>query len=181
MSAPDQDAVERGDRPPTLLVATDGSDPAVHAAERAVVLAKGLGAKLFILNAIDPHELFRAGIHRGEVEGKAVRRGNEATGEIAALAEQRGVDHEQLIVEGHPASVILAAADEVGAHYVFMGAEGMSRAGRAIVGSVSQDVLRSAERPVILLVGGGRPPDDPVRRRVEQEQRASPGPEQPPR
>lgn len=92
--------------------------------------------------------------------------GNEATARIAALAEGGGVEHEEIVVEGKPADAILGVADEVGAHYILMGAEGMSRLGRAIVGSTSQEVLRRAERPVVLLVGGGRLPDDPLFRKV---------------
>lgn len=75
-----------GDGSPALLVATDGSDAALHAGERATVLARGLGAKLFILNVVDPHEAFQAGIHYAEVEEALERKGNKATKKIATLA-----------------------------------------------------------------------------------------------
>ena len=42
-----------------------------------------------------------------------------------------------------------------------MGVEGMSRPARALLGSTSQEVLRHADRPV-LLVGGRKRPDDPL-------------------
>ena len=156
-------------RRPTLLVATDGSDPALHAGERAALLAKGLGAKLFVLNVVDLNEVFHAGIHSREVARALEHKGNEATGKFAALAVAGGVEHEELVLRGPPAQVIVHTADDVGAQYVLMGAEGLSRIGRAIVGSVSQEVLRLAERPVVLLVGGGRPLDDPLLARFERD------------
>lgn len=45
-------APEHEDRP-TLLAATDGSEAALQAGERAALLAKFLGAKLFVLYVVD--------------------------------------------------------------------------------------------------------------------------------
>ena len=157
----EEEMAEHWDRP-TLLVATDGSDASLHAGERATIMAGLFGTKLFVLYVVDPDEAFHAGIHYGEAVRESEEIGKEATAKIAALAQKGGVEHEELVIEGRPADTILQATDEVGAHYVFMGAEGMSRLGRAIVSSVSQEVLKRAERPVVLLVGGGRPPDDPL-------------------
>jgi hypothetical protein len=42
-----------------------------------------------------------------------------------------------------------------------MGAEGMSRLESIMIGNVAQEVLRRADRTV-LLVGGHRSPDDPM-------------------
>lgn len=42
-----------------------------------------------------------------------------------------------------------------------MGTEGMSRLESIMIGNVAQEVLRNAERTV-LLVGGKRSPDDPM-------------------
>ena len=165
----DQERETDTPRRPALLVATDGSDPALHAGERAALLAKGPGAKLFVLNVVDPHEAFHAGIHSREVGRSLECKGNEATGNIAALAVEGGVEHEELVLRGPPAQVIVHTADAVEAQYVLMGAEGLSRIGRAIVGSVSQEVLRLAKRPGVLLVGGGRPLDDPFFARFEQD------------
>ncbi len=51
----------------TILLATDGSKASLHTAERAVHLAGRLGAKLYILYAIDKDRAFHAGIHYGDV------------------------------------------------------------------------------------------------------------------
>ena len=49
-----------------ILLATDGSKASFHAAERAVHLAGHLGAKLYVLYAVDKDRAFHAGIHYGE-------------------------------------------------------------------------------------------------------------------
>lgn len=47
------------------------------------------------------------------------------------------------------------------AGHIVMGTEGMSRLESIMIGNVAQEVLRNAERTV-LLVGGKRSPDDPM-------------------
>ena len=77
---------------------------------------------------------------------------------MAALASKHGVESEKHIVEGRrPALTILWVAEEVGADYIVMGAEGMSRLESLMIGGVAQEVLRNAKRTV-LLVGGQRSP-----------------------
>ena len=144
-----------------ILLATDGSKASFHAAEQAVHLAEQLGAKLYVLHAVDKDRAFHAGIHYGESLQELRQAGEEATEQVAALAAKHGVESEKLVVEGgRPARTILRAAEEVGADYVVMGTEGMSRLESIMVGNEAQEVLRNAERTV-LLVGGQRSPDDP--------------------
>ncbi len=145
-----------------ILVATDGSKASFHAAERAVHLAGHLGAKLYVLYAVDKDRAFHAGIHYGEDLRELEKAGKEATEKVAALAEKHGLECEKLVVEGgRAARTIVWEAQEVGADYIVMGAEGMSRLESIIIGNVAQEVLRQADRTV-LLVGGKRSPDDPM-------------------
>jgi nucleotide-binding universal stress UspA family protein len=141
-----------------ILLATDGSKASFHAAERAV----HLGAKLYVLYAVDKRRTFHAGIHYGEDLQELRKAGKEATEKVAARATKHGVESEKHLVEGgRPARTILWAADEVGADYIVMGTEGMSRLESLMIGDVAQEVLRNAERTV-LMVGGQRSPDDPM-------------------
>ncbi len=78
-----------------------------------------------------------------------------ATGKVRALAEEAGVECEELIVFGRPEQLILAVAEEVGADPIVLGAEGMSGLEHVMIGSVSEEVLRHANRTV--LVVGGHP------------------------
>jgi nucleotide-binding universal stress UspA family protein len=81
------------DSQPKILVATDGSKASFHAAERAVYLAGHMGAKLYVLYAIDKDRVFHAGIHYGEDLRELHKAGKEATEKVAALADKarRGV------------------------------------------------------------------------------------------
>jgi nucleotide-binding universal stress UspA family protein len=144
---------------PAVLVATDGSEVSVRAGEYAARLAGGLGAKLFVLYVVDEHLTFRAGIHYGEFVEMLSRDGREATGKLRALAEGVGVESEELVVFGRPERTILDVAEELGADPIVLGAEGMSKLEHALVGSVSEEVLRHANRTV--LVVGGHPEGNP--------------------
>lgn len=140
---------------PAVLVATDGSKVSLRAGEYAARLANGLGAKLFALYVIDEHLAFHAGIHYGEFVERLSEDGREATGKVQALAEEAGVECEALTVFGRPAQSILAVAEEVEADPIVLGAEGMSSLEHILIGSVSEEVLRHANRTV--LVVGGHP------------------------
>jgi nucleotide-binding universal stress UspA family protein len=152
---------------PTVMVATDGSEAALHAGERAVGLAGFLGAKLYVLYVVDEDGAFHTGIHYGEAVRELAALGKRVTGQVAELAEKAGVEHEEVVVTGNPARAILAVAQDVGADYVLMGAVGASRLGNALFGSVSEEVLRRADRTV-LLVGGKRATTDPILDRLQR-------------
>lgn len=150
------------DSQPKILLATDGSKASFHAAERAVYLAGHMGAKLYVLYAIDKDRAFHAGIHYGEDLRELEKAGKEATDKVAALAEKHGVECEKLVIKGgRAARTIIWEAQEVGSNYIVMGTEGMSRLETLMIGNVAQEVLRAAECTV-LLVGGKRSPDDPM-------------------
>ena len=140
---------------PAVLVATDGSEVSLRAGEYAARLAAGLGAKLFALYVVDEHLAFHGGIHYGELVERLSEDGREATGRVLALAEKAGVECEELIVYGKPDQTILQVAEELGADPVVLGSEGMSGLEHALIGSVSEEVLRHANRAV--LVVGGHP------------------------
>src|SRR5215204_6923268 len=150
------------DSPTSILLATDGSMASFHAAEQAVYLAGHLGAKLYVLYAVDKDRAFHGGIHYGEALQELRKAGEEATEKVAAVAAKHGVQSEKHVVEGgRPSRTILWAAEEVGAEYIVMGTEGMSRLESLMIGNVAQEVLRNAVRTV-LLVGGQRLPADPM-------------------
>jgi nucleotide-binding universal stress UspA family protein len=154
-----RDGVQEG---PAVLVATDGSEVSLRAGEHAARLADGLGAKLFALYVVDEHLAFHRGIHYAELVERLSEDGREAIGKVRVLAEKAGVQFEELIVFGRPYQTILAVAEEVGADPVVLGAEGMTGLEHAFIGSVSEEVLRRANRTV--LVVGGHPENGSARR-----------------
>lgn len=95
------------------------------------------------------------GIHYGEFVERLSEDGREATGRVRALAEEAGAECEELVVLGRPDRAIVSVAEELGADDIVLGTEGMSRLEHALIGSVSEEVLRRANRTV--LVVGGHP------------------------
>ena len=150
-----------GQKGPAVLVATDGSEVSLRAGEYAARLADGLGAKLFALYVVDEHLAFHGGIHYGEFVEQLSENGREATGKVRALAEEAGAECEELVVLGRPDRSILTVAEELGADPIVLGAGGMSGLEHVLVGSVSEEVLRHANRTV--LVVGGHPERHPER------------------
>jgi nucleotide-binding universal stress UspA family protein len=158
---------ETGDREgPAVLVATDGSEVSLRAGEYAARLASGLGAKLFALYVVDEHLAFHGGIHYGELVERLSEEGREATSKVRALAEKAGAECEELIVLGKPDRVIIAVAEELGADPIVLGSEGMSGLEHALIGSISEEVLRHANRTVLVVGGhpeGGSPGSESAR------------------
>jgi nucleotide-binding universal stress UspA family protein len=123
---------------PRFLVA-EGSEGSLHA-EQAVDLSRLVGARLFVLTILqDP-----------------ARSGGEDAGRIADLAAKYGLDHEQSTAAGDPVEAILNAARELRVDYVLLDAEGLT-----MPGGIPQEVLKRADRPV-LLIGGRARTHDPV-------------------
>ena len=66
------------------------------------------------------------------------------------IAEEHDVPARIEIREGEPAPAILSFLEEVGATGVITGRRGMSRLRRAVLGSVSMQVLREAPCPIVI-------------------------------
>lgn len=70
--------------------------------------------------------------------------------ELAASLRANGANARALVVRGEPASMILAAAREIGPNLVAMSTHGRSGVMRFIRGSVAERVLRHSPVPVLL-------------------------------
>ncbi len=134
-----------------ILVATDGSECSVRAAAHAVYLAEALGARLYAIYSVNVHSAFHVGIHFGEAVAELQRFGQDAIDAVREMAEERGLECEELLVEGVPHESIIRASDEIGADLIILGSTGMTSLERALIGSESQKVLLYSERPVLLV------------------------------
>jgi nucleotide-binding universal stress UspA family protein len=138
----------------TILLATDGSPSAKRAASEAIELAKATGWELRIVTAwriplatygysplVYPTDI--ADIEREYAAGvlaEAVETASEAG--VAATSELR---------HGEAAAEICAAAREVDAHLIILGAHGWGMLARLVFGSVSSAVLHAAHCPVMVI------------------------------
>ncbi|MFB6122936.1 MAG: universal stress protein [Haloferacaceae archaeon] len=138
-----------------VLVATDGSAPASHAAAHAVSLADAHGATLHVLYVVET----RTGYDNAIVDPEIVRtrlheEGSEATDAVAEEARARGLDVVTAIEAGVPPDEILAYVADHDVDVVVMGAQGRSAFKTALLGSTTEAVLSRADVPV-LVVGRG--------------------------
>lgn len=132
---------------PTIVVPLDGSSLADRAMPYATALARATGARLVLVRAPSPRELWQA------PEGS---RGPTAELEDAAtMARAEGVEAEPYLYpiylpEEVPGAIVDAAVDRH-ADLIVMSTNGRSGLGRWLWGSVADQVLRRAEVPVLLI------------------------------
>jgi nucleotide-binding universal stress UspA family protein len=150
-----------------MLLATDGSAEATRAARMAVVLANRLGSKLHVVHVgpmpeeyINPRlsipepEYWEMMRERAEEEAKPrlneqVQKIREASGEVSGAHVRVGL----------PDVEIVGLAEELGAGLVVLGSRGLGPLKRALMGSVSDSVVRHAHGSVLVVRGNGRERD----------------------
>jgi nucleotide-binding universal stress UspA family protein len=141
-----------------IVLATDLSSASEAATDEAFRLAAGLHARLLAVCVIDlrtlelPGGKFRRRIdqERGRLEAAAA--------ELVARGRRDHVATKFLIWEGDPAEAIIDAAESEGADVIVVGSHGRGALGRALIGSVSDQIVRRAPCPVLVVrsaVGSG--------------------------
>src|SRR5215207_1400043 len=156
--------------PTKILLATDGSKEANLAARTAVDLADKTGSELhvaFVLRTQDASEYGTMGFntekaHEEEIErmgqrllGEQVRRIEEAGGTVAGA-------HFRV---SRPDQGILAVGEDESIGLIVLGSRGLGGVKRALMGSVSDSVVRHAHCPVLVV----RKEDDPNQIETDQE------------
>ncbi|AXG08309.1 universal stress protein (plasmid) [Haloplanus rubicundus] len=137
-----------------ILIPTDGSAGAAHAAEYGLSLAAALDATVHVLSVVDDTSLgldVRSTVSGQEREQAAT----DAVADLVSEAESHGVSNSVRHVEhGSPIEVILDTIDSNDIHAVVMGTTGRRGSERILLGSVAEKTVRSAPVPVIT-VGRG--------------------------
>lgn len=133
----------------TVLLATDLSLTSDEATQRAIELSVALSARLLIVNVIDPHGSSRNGPPGRIDQTRAAR--EAALVALVRDARARGARAEFLVWTGDPAASIAAAVEAEHADMLVVGTRGLGRAGRLLLGSVSDDLVRQASCPVLVV------------------------------
>ena len=137
-----------------ILVPVDGSEQATRAALLARDLAVGLGVPLTLLFVYQPVHGEMAGaaqLTKEEVQA-AGRRAAAGAFDAVETAFGDAVPEEQRQVSwGEPAEEVVAIARQHQPAMVVMGRRGLGAVAGALLGSVSQAVLREAAGPVTLV------------------------------
>jgi len=142
----------------TILVAIDGSVDAAAALHHAVALARDQHARLVLLTVVPaapPQAVGPAGALPAQVDGEATF-ARILRGAVDSLPPDIGV--ESRLVKGRPARRIVEIADEVGCDLIVMGFHGHGRLHHALIGSVSDSVMRAAALPVLLMRAASHEP-----------------------
>lgn len=127
-----------------VLFPTDGSDATNRARRHALDLAKQYGATLHVLAVVteDPY--------RDEAAAeRATEEAERTVDAVAAAAREEGVDVVTAVEQGVPHEAILAYAESADVDMIVMGTHGRTGVGRAIIGSVTERVVRTATVPVV--------------------------------
>lgn len=139
-----------------ILVATDGSDVAVRAAQMAVLLAHAGARRMVAVSVAQPQfslapEL--ASMHAMEAAVVlALKAARAHVDTVARIAKAGGVSCETLIkLASAPGPEIVGTAQEYGCDLICMGSHGPSDVERGYAGSVAQYVLARSPIPVLVL------------------------------
>jgi nucleotide-binding universal stress UspA family protein len=137
----------------TILHATDGSPYSAAAAENAVELAAQYDATLHVVSVVETDVAFSEAISE-QILDDLEKRGQQAVDAVAERAGERGVsDVHTAVVRGTPHRAILDYAADHDADLVVVGTHGRTGLNRLLLGSVAERVLRTAERPVLVVRG----------------------------
>lgn len=140
-------------RRPQFIVAYDFSPPAEEALVRAIDAASRAPEHvLHIIAAIDPAHGLAVLPTRDVTYGYAEQIQTLVAERVGAVLAGRTAPvhffvHARI---GKPAEEILSLAAEIGADLVFVGSHGRTGLGRAILGSVSEQIVREARCPVMV-------------------------------
>jgi nucleotide-binding universal stress UspA family protein len=129
-----------------VLVATDGSDGAMVAAQQGIDIAEMYGATVHALYVVDTNTYAYEDVPRSIV-GLLKESGNTALEEIAAMGRERGVDVETPIRRGRPSRELLNYVDENDVDLVTLGAHG--RTSEVHLGSTTERVIRTSRQPTL--------------------------------
>jgi len=148
----------------TVVVCTDGSDLALAAASAGFALLQPADTIVVatVVHTVDPSLADDGGGHAGpsmspaEVEAQhseAHSRGETVLAEAAAALRAAGVAPskiQQRVLTGKPGPALCELARDLGAHAIVVGSRGRGGIRRALLGSVSDYVVRHSPCSVVV-------------------------------
>src|SRR5215207_3972234 len=141
--------------PTIILLATDGSEEAQLAATTAADLAEKTNSELHVLTVGPDYPLYELPEHPAGFEDvlrENRREAREMLEQQAKLIEELGgTVKETHLREGRADEEIVEVAEEIGAGLIVLGSRGHGSLTRALMGSVSDAVVRHAHCPVTIV------------------------------
>jgi nucleotide-binding universal stress UspA family protein len=151
--------VVRGDErganvlPGRILLALDGSEESLRAARTAVDLAERMDSELHVVHVEDVAPVYhpeRHGYlaHYEELQEEAQGLLDEQVNEVQSAGGTIANTHLRM---GRPDEEIVVLSEEIGVGLIVTGSRGLGRIRRALIGSVSDSVVRHAHCPVLVV------------------------------
>jgi nucleotide-binding universal stress UspA family protein len=137
----------------SIVVGTDGSEPAERALDEAIAIALRDGATLHIVTAFPDPAIIREqitssaktqSVNLSEVADTVLTRASRR-------AAEKGVKAETHTRENDPADAIIEVADAQNADLIVVGSRGLSGIQRFLLGSVSSTVSAHANTSVMIV------------------------------
>ena len=136
----------------TILVAVDGSEHAMRAADYAARRAKESRCKIDLLHVDKPVMAWEIGAVSSIEDVELAR--ELVSSEVLEAGARRfdaATTVETLAVSGEPAATILDEARKRGVDEIIIGSRGLRPLGAAVLGSVAYKVLHEAKVPVVVV------------------------------
>jgi nucleotide-binding universal stress UspA family protein len=149
-----------------VLVPLDGTPAGAIALATAVGLARATGSRLTLLEVVSPIPVaayasyaLTPGAYIDPQWDEDARVGAQTyVDAVAARLERTGLEAHACARTGHVAGTITSVARDIGADLVIMSTAARTGPPRALLGSVADEVVRMADRPVLLI--RQQPPED---------------------
>jgi universal stress protein A len=137
-----------------ILLPVDGGPVSLHAIRVGLELAQALGAQVATIFVVEPEMGYSGEFRLSGDELLELSRQDD----VAVMAEVRRDttlpdDAEHFLRVGHAAEAIEKTARDWAADLIVMGSHGRGGLGRALLGSVSETVVRHAPCPVLIVRG----------------------------
>jgi len=137
-----------------ILLATDGSESSETAARAALYLSKRLDSEMHIVYVAPEHPYMHAYYDlRNQEEEERLRREDKRMLDeyVDHVRQAGGTVADSYLRMGEAAKVIVELAEELDVGLVVLGSRGLGLIRRALMGSVSDSVVRHAHCPVMMI------------------------------
>lgn len=148
-----------------ILLPVDGSTVSLDAVRFAIRMAQdGLANSMVLANVQESATLYELMVaHDPQViEEVSAAAGANTLAPAQALLQEADIAYESEVVTGDPAHSLIDILERFGCDLVVMGASGMSPLRSALLGSVSNEVLHSANVPVMIVKAAPTPDIDAI-------------------
>ena len=133
-----------------IVVGFDASQSSARASRLALALATPRAGRIWFVHASEVDGRIAEPLTEEEIDvpSRAVLRAMEA---LVSEAKSRGLQALALIQEGPPGEVLLGVAREVDAGLIIAGTRGRGDPSRALLGSVSAQIVAKTHIPVMVV------------------------------